>query len=341
MKRTRALVLALVFLMLCPHALAEHNPLQGTVEAGDTLLLTTSSGGIIDRLMLEAGMYVSSGDEMLVFRKTRIYAPEDATVTSVLKKTGESASGTVLTMDPKEKYTLTGSTGYAYSKSTNEVLHVGERLLLICTIDGTHQGYGVVTGIEGKTFTLRAVAGEFFTGEAVRVYRGDKAVAEKRVGRATVERTAPTTEEANGLIVRMFASEGDRVNAGDALFDVAEGAKVASLNCETGGIVTEVLVSEGASVQEGDAIARITDESTYLIACPVTESALTSLEVGTTEASVVFSIDPMEIVYSALLVSVSSVGEVNEDGETFYTARFSLRSRPDLLRLGMTAEITY
>lgn len=334
MKRIFPFLLALILIPSSFGARAAHGLFEGAVEAGVVISLYAPSDGVIESVPVLPGQKIAKGEAIAVYRKTRVFAPFDGTVAGLSASEGDilSQNEPALLIEPREKFTLSASASYAYDREENRILHAGERLYLSCVTDGSHRGYGVVTEIEGENYTVLAVAGEFYPGEAVNVFRGNDAQAARKVGRATAYLTDAEPVTASGYVSRLFVKNGDRVEKGDALFDVVSG-ECESAFAVAGGIVTDVSVSPGQTVKAGDVLMKIAPEDGLVIACEIPESDLRGFEPGA-EAVVVFVADPAETPVSAQIVTVYRA-------QTEKTFRVLLKpdSPPIELRLGMTAEV--
>ena len=180
MKRFLASLLTL--LLLCAPALAEL-ALDGSVVSGGAETVRAPFGGIVERIEVRAGDLVSVGEPVASIVTTRVYAPQDGTIASVCAQPGDSAEGViarygaVLYVEPVNRYIVEASTEKAYNSSATKYVHIGEKVYLSCTKDGSHRGTARVTKLEtadeeGVTkYTLEVTGGDFYIGETVGAFR--------------------------------------------------------------------------------------------------------------------------------------------------------------------------
>ena len=117
----RILGVALVLCMVMGVVSASALTASGTVTPGKTVTVAAPIGGTVDAVNVEKGMVVAAGDVMATLKTTKIYAPEDGTVTGVFAAPGDDAAtvtntyGAVMYLEGTTKYTVSGSTSKAYS----------------------------------------------------------------------------------------------------------------------------------------------------------------------------------------------------------------------------------
>ena len=333
--RTLAFLLAALLLFsACAEAIAA----DATVTAGTLVPVFAAAGGVLESVSVQAGQRVRAGDIAARVEVTRIYAPIDGTVNGLFLEPGADASAG-LYLEPKETYALTGSTAYADAAGENAWLRAGSAVTLSCTRDATHTGAGVLLSVSGSTFSVLPTAGEFFIGEAVNVYAETES-GTARIGRATVARAEPVKVTGEGAVTRLLVSDGARVMKGQALFEtVSSQSETPETTCPTGGVVTEVLKKPGETVSEGEVLFYLAPEDDFILTLSLSETEAASVSAGDS-AQVVFAFDKDELPYEAAVLSVSSSGTQTDDG-TRYEVRLRLLSRPDSLRLGMTATVYF
>ena len=127
---------------------------------------------------------------------------------------------------------------------------------------------------------------------------------------------------------------------GQALFEtVSSQSGTPETTCPTGGVVTEVLKKPGETISEGEVLFYLAPEDDFILTLSLSETEAASVSAGDS-AQVVFAFDKDELPYEAAVLSVSSSGTQTDDG-TRYEVRLRLLSRPDSLRLGMTATVYF
>lgn len=337
LKRGRTLALLLAALLLFS-ACAESVAADATVTAGTLVPVFSAAGGVLESVSVQAGQLVHAGDPAAQVAVTRVYAPIDGTVNGQLLEPGADASAG-LYLEPKETYAMTGSTAYADAAGKNAWLRVGSAVTLSCTRDSTHIGAGVLLSVDGSTFSVLPTAGEFYIGEAVNVYaETDDGTA--RIGRATVARAEPVSVTGEGTVTRLLVSDGARVMKGQALFEtVSSRSGTHETTCPTDGVVAEVLKKPGETVSEGELLFYLAPEDGFILTCSLSETEAASVSAGDS-AQVVFAFDADELPYEAAVLSVSASADQTNDGPR-YEVRLRLLTRPETLRLGMTAAVYF
>ncbi len=266
---------------------------DGYVTGSETIPVLAPFGGIVDEVAIEAGDRVALGDIIATIETTKVYASVEGTVSGVFGEEGDQTDGiterygAVLYIEPVEKYTITASTEKAYDRSENKFIHIGEKVYLKCTADGTHQGTGLVTGFtdDGK-YTIEVNAGEFMLEETVNIFRKADYSAASRIGRGTVAATKPVAVKGTGSILKLHVKNGDQVERGQLLFETVDGtldglfAPGAEIPATASGIVATLDAGAGASVEKGGKVATIYPDDSLQVEIPVAESDLGSIYVG-------------------------------------------------------------
>lgn len=170
MKRFWFLTVLLALAMLCPAALAEVS-FEGSVIAGETAAVGAPFGGLVESVALRVGDSVALGDPVATLATTKVYAPEDGTVGGVFAREGDDTEGIVsryggvVYIEPTNCYVVSATTEKAYNSSATKYVHIGEKVYLSCTKDGSHTGTAVVTSVSevdesGNTpYTLEVTGG--------------------------------------------------------------------------------------------------------------------------------------------------------------------------------------
>ena len=270
MKTGKIIVAAILILVLAAGAAcAETLSLNGTIEAGVTVPVYAPIGGTVESIAVEQGMRVSSGDTIFSYRTDKTYASEDGKVSGVFVEAGDDAEtmteryGADLYIEGKSKYTINASTSKAYSSVDTMLIHTGEKVYLLCKKVSTRNGTGIVTAVDGTSYTVLVTEGNFIAGDVVSVYR-DSAYSDKlRIGRGTAARANPTAVNATGAIVNVAVQDGDEVKRGDLLLETLTGTfdryemSGTSVTAAEEGVITTVSVEAGTAVTKGDIVAKI------------------------------------------------------------------------------------
>ena len=209
MKRKAWLTVAVVLLLPVTALAAE--TFDGTVVAGVTTDVTAPFGGTVQSVSVREGAYLAVGDVAAVLDTTKVYAPEDGTVHLADVSEGDGVSGTVLTLSPVSRYTIYCDLTDAYQSPETLYVQLGEQVYLQCVKDGSHQATGIITEVDGSSYTVTATAGELYVQEAVYVYRSANDAASSRLGKGVVNRAATINISANGSLWKLHVADGENV----------------------------------------------------------------------------------------------------------------------------------
>ena len=346
---------ALLALALGVPALAQVS-FQGTVISGKTLSVSAPFGGLIDEIGLRKGDSVHVGDVVAVIKTTSVYAEMDGIVSGIFAKEGDQTEditeryGGVMYLEPINKYVVTATTEKAYNSSDTKYVHIGERVYLSCTKDGTHVGTAVVTNVSeadesGNTpYKLEVTGGEFYMGETVGIYRSSAHSTNSRIGRGTIQQHAAVAVKGSGSVLKIHVQVGDYVERGELLFETVEGALdglyamdntiVSSLD----GIVATVEATQGSHVDKNGKLLTVYPKDSMQIEMKVSELDLSEIHEGD-KVLIEFEWDVDAIrQVEGTVASISRVGD--DKGEnTSSDARYSAYVDfvpDDTVRMGMS-----
>ena len=293
MKTVKRIVAILVTLLLAIGAAgAETLSLSGTVEAGVTVPVYAPIGGTVDNVSVEKGMRVAAGDILFTYRTEKTYAAEDGTVTGVFAQEGDDAEtvteryGADLYIEGNTKYTISASTNKAYSSIDTTFVHTGESVWVLCRTNADRKGQGIVTAVDGSSYTVLVTEGGFITGDSVSIFRDEACSEKQRIGRGSIARVSPTAVTATGAVVNMAVKDGDTVKRGDLLLETLSGTFEAYTMTGTAvpaaeeGAVVSVSVEAGATVSKGDVIAQIAPLSGMRVEASLSADDRKSLKAG-------------------------------------------------------------
>ena len=349
-KKLMALVLALMLVLGAAAAKADVLlSYEGVVVAGETTPVTAAFGGRVTGLHLRKGDLVSKGDTIAEIATTLNYAPLEGTVTGIYAAEGDDAEaiaaryGAVLYIEPTNRYTIKATTEKAYNRSENKYIHLGEKVYLSCTADGTHQGTGMIAGLTDEGYTVEVTGGEFYMGETVGIYRQQNYAAESRIGRGTVGRTAPVAVKGAGSVLKLHVENGDFVERGELLFETVDGlldglyAPDGRVLAPVSGVVASVETEQGASVTKGASIVKIYPTESMQIELKVPEADLFELTEGM-PVDIEFTWDNDETMnYKGTLATISHLSEEAGADSTRTTYKAYVTFEPDeRVRLGMS-----
>ena len=357
----RILTGALACALLTPGALAETISFTGTVAAKSTSEVYAPIGGTVESVSAVAGQQVRAGDVLATLATTKVYAPEDGVITGLFAQAGDNAEtvaqryGAVLYIEGASVYTISASTDNAYNTTANKFVHVGENVYLSCYSDGSHSGTGVITAIEGTSYTVEVTSGEFLIGETVNVYRGESATTAARIGRGTLGRRNPTAVSASGSIVSIAVQDGDSVQKGDLLFETLEGSfdgyymSGSEILATSDGVVAQIGLSQGGRLEKGSVAAVLYPEGAMQIQAQIAEANLGLIHVGDpVEIELNWNSDA-EVRYTGVVSMISAIADssasggsgesMSSSGDVTYTVYIDFTPDADT-RYGMTAVVS-
>ena len=264
---SRVAAIIMIMVLAAGVACAETLSLNGTIEAGVTVPVYAPIGGTVESVAVEQGMRIEAGEAIFSYRTDKTYASEDGKVAGVFVEAGDDAEtmterfGADLYIEGKSEYTVSASTQKAYDTKDTKMIHTGEQVYLMCK-KGRY-GIGVVTAVDGTSYTIRVTEGDFITGDTVYAYRDSDYSAKLLLGRGTVSRANPTAVNTTGAIVNVAVKDGDEVKRGDLLLETLTGTfdgyrmSGTSVTAEETGVITAVSTEAGTAVTKGDIVAKI------------------------------------------------------------------------------------
>ena len=353
MKKTAALAAFALAAMIPMGALGE-TVFAGEVTASNTQVIAAPFGGMVEKVSVRVGDSVKIGDPIAVVETTKVYAETDGTVSGVFASEGDSADGIktryggLVYIEPINRFTLACSTEKGYNSSENRYIHIGETVFLKCTKDGSHQGRGVVTGLDEKEdnkFTVEVTGGEFYMGETVDIYRSGDYASASRIGRGTVGRTKTVAVNAEGSVLKMHVKAGDTVERGELLFETVTGtldglyAPDKQVVSDAAGVIATVDAGNGTSVEKDAKIATIYPNDAMQIKMVISEADLMDVTVGG-KAEIEFNWDADSgRRFEGTISSISYLSEKQSDSTASQSAQYVayVDFTPDeTVRIGMT-----
>jgi len=371
MLRICGLVVALAVLGCVP-ALAQIS-FQGTVVSSKTIAVNAPFGGIVDDIPLRKGDPLQIGDPVATIRTTKVFAEMDGTVSGIFAREGDQTEGiterygAVMYIEPVNRYVVTATTEKAYNSSETRYIHIGERVHLACTKDGTHVGTAVVTNVGEATgdsgsssgssdsssssatytsYKLEVTSGDFYMGETVAIYRDANHSSSSRIGRGTIQQNAAVAVKGTGSILKMHVQVGDQVERGEVLFETVEGvldglyAMDNTICAPMDGIVATVDAVQGSAVEKNGKLISVFPKEALQIAIKVSELDLKEIREGD-RVSIEFEwdLDNTKQI-PGVVSSISRVGEEQTDktSDAQYTAYVDFIP-DDTVRLDMTVSV--
>lgn len=325
--RKKLLTLALA-LLLCGGALAES--CTGTITAADSAVVTVPADATLEAVSVRPGDLVRAGDTLGTLATSKVFAPEDGTVVRALARPGDAVDGAALELVPVSRYTVYCSVDSAYQSSASTLVRAGELLYIKCVADGTHRATGVVTQVEGGEYRVMTTGGALQVGEAVYLYRDSGFSSWLRVGIGTALAADTLTVEAQGTLIDLCVEEGEYVQRGELLCEVAPCAEV-GLTAPQDGVVTQC-PEAGAALKAGETAFAVVARDQLRVTARVSEEVAAAARVGQ-RVRLIFAGDPEEDPAEGTLAAVSGT----PDGDGAYQITITSAALP--LRLGLTVDI--
>ncbi len=331
-------LLAMVFILALPGALAETAALNGTVvNTGEETVLTLY-GGTVGDVRVKVGDAVHAGDVIASLNTRKVYALQDGIV-RFFGEPGESTAmiteqyGAVAYVEPSLMYTVSVSTKNAdTSNEENLHIHPGETVYLRVIDDMMRTGTGLVTTVASGSFTVLVTSGSFKSGSSVYAYRDPAFLYNTRVGKGSVTLADPVAYTDEGIVVAYSVENGANVKKGDVLFELIDGSYAGSVFGGTeilspaDGVISTLSVSRGSSVQAGEAVATVYPDEALRIEALVSETDLHFVSPGQ-KVTVEFNfLNDGTLSVPGTVESISELGEGSVEGseEAWFTV--SVRS---------------
>lgn len=355
-RHTRFLAALLAALALAVPANAAIS-FEGTVVSGESVAVLAPFGGLTDSVALRVGDPVKVGDPVATLATTKVYATVDGTVSGVFAREGDSTEGIVeryggvVYIEPTNRYKIAATTEKAYNSSDTKYIHIGEKVYVSCSKDGTHTGTAVVTSVSdvdesGNTpYKLEVTGGDFYMAENVGIYRSKDYSAESRIGRGTIQQSAAIAVKGAGSVLKMHVAAGDKVERGELLFETVEGdldglyAMDNSIVSAVSGVVASVDTKPGDSVSKGAKLITVYPDGSFQIEIKVSEMDLNSIHEGD-KVSIEFEFDTEgELRLDGTVASISRVNATEEGATSASSAEYNAYvnfAETDQVRLGMS-----
>lgn len=331
----------------------------GTVISRETLAVPAPFGGLIEKIDLRKGDAIRVGDEVATIKTTKVYAEMDGIVSGIFAREGDDTEGIttryggVMYLEPINRYIVSATTEKAYNSSDTKYVHIGEKVYLSCTKDGTHVGTAMVTSISevdesGNTpYKLEVTGGDFYMGETVGIYRDPNHHSNSRIGRGTIQQNAAVPVKGTGSVLKIHVQVGDHVERGELLFETVEGALDGLFAVDNvipsplDGIVASVEVSQGGSIEKGGKLITVYPNDAMQIEIKVSELDLNEIHEGD-RVSIEFEWDADgALLLDGVVSGISSVGAEKGEGnasEASYSAYVDF-TPVDSVRLDMSVTV--
>lgn len=343
MKKNLSLLLCLLLLAMMPAALAEGIELDGTIEAGRTLTITAPYTGKVGDFTAQAGDLLAGGDLLFPLSVTTVYAETDGTVTGLFAQPGDRAAavvdrfGALGYVERDELFSAACTTAGADSDIEDKIVHPGETVYLKSTQNSDRRGVGRVISVSGSSYTVEVTdEGNLRVNEALKVYRDKEHKTDFCIGSGRTSRIDPVAITAEGYVLAVHVTDGQRVSRGDVLFSIVpdqlhgmQGGEAAALMPQDG-VLLSVSAQSGAEAAKDSVLATYCPAGDMQLVCPVDEMDLAGVAVGM-RASIALDAYPDEPLTGEV---VKIAAAADENGE--YAVTVALDEN-DQVRIGMSA----
>ena len=314
---------------------------NGTVVSRETVAVIAPFGGLVEAISLRKGDPIHVGDAVATIKTTKVYAEMDGVVSGVFAREGDDTEGIttryggVMYLEPINKYVVSATTEKAYNSSDTKYVHIGERVYLCCTKDGTHVGTAVVTSVSdvdesGNTpYKLEVTGGDFYMGESVGIYRDPAYASASRIGRGTIQQNAAIPVKGTGSVLKLHVQVGDHVERGEVLFETVEGvldglyAVDNVIPSPLDGIVASVEAVQGSAVEKSGKLITVYPSDAMQIEMKVSELDLNEIHEGD-RVSIEFEWDADgALLLDGVVSAISRVGVEKAEGSAGGDAEYS------------------
>ena len=353
MRRYISLLLALSMLLVPCLGRAE-SAYTGHVIAGFEEVISAPYGGRISQVMVQEGMLIPKDTLLAQLETEKTYSPVEGQITAVFAEAGNSGEtvksqyGAVVWIEPTHRYTIKCSVSNQQKSVDNQWVSIGEKVFLRNTSNRQREGTGVVTALSSKegeegVFYVEVDSGEFIWGETVSVHREADYNKESSIGSGKVQRNAPVSVNAEGMIALIHVKVGEYVNTGDLLFETVTGTApqidLREIKNVSTGIVAELWKHSGDTVEQGETIATIYPMDQLQVEIQLSEACLSDVQVGDS-ASIVFNwMAGSDKRYPATVSAISYLSTDNQDNGSVTYAVVLDFDADDTVRVGMTATV--
>lgn len=343
MKTKLSVFTAILLTLVLTSALALAATANAAIVAPKTAKVTAPFAGTLRPFDLTAGEAVTAGDVLFEMDTIPVYAPQGGTVAAVLADVGDDASGVIsrygalAVIEPELALYINASTDDAYDDDDNRYLHAGETLYLKYS---NEKGEGRVTSVDGKNYIVEILEGSYDVGDLVRCFRESSMPYDSETGRGKVKRYPDVSVSGMGRVVKVHVQPGDKVAAGDLLFEMIDAVsdKDAStqIAAPVSGAVTLMQAASGAQVYRGMLLCEIADLSALELSAEVDELDLAGVRVGDMLS---YTLDAYaDRTFSGTVTEIRPIGAARQNA-TYFDVRITAPKDVNILP-GMNATVT-
>lgn len=291
MKRMIMAFVMAAALLLPVCATAEGIRIDGVIEAAKRQTVLAPHSGLVGDFSTRAGDELDAGDALFTISAQKVYADFDGTITGVFAQPGDSAAsvqeryGALGYLERDTLYEADCSTTGAASDNENKIVHVGEIVYIRSESNNDRTGRAIVTGVEGKNYTLEVLSHENIRiSEDIEVFRDEHFRNSSCIGKGDIRRVDPTAITAEGYVRAVHVQDGQKVSRGDLLFEIVPDAlegmegSDGSVTMPAGGVVLSVLAESGAQIEKDAPMATICERGDLRLVCKADEEDLGAIE---------------------------------------------------------------
>lgn len=343
MKTKLSVFVALILCLTLISACALGATANASIVAPETAKVIAPFAGTLRPFDLTAGESANAGDVLFEIDTIPVYAKQSGTVAAVLADVGDDADGVIArhgamaVIEPELPLYIDANTRDAYDDEDNKYLHAGETLYLKC---GNEKGEGRVTSVNGKDYVVEILSGSYDVDETVRCFRESAMPSDSETGRGKVKRYPDANVLASGRVAKVHVKPGDKVEAGDLLFEMIDALseKDASpvITAPVSGAVTLMQAASGAQVYRGMLLCEIADLSALELSAEVDELDLAAIRVGDV---LTYTLDAYgEQAFSGTVTEIRPIGTPRQNA-TYFDVRITAPQDVTILP-GMNATVT-
>ena len=294
----------------------------GDVRVGDRCTVTATATEKVFSSRVETINYISSSTGNVAYYTATANVDVDSGVYP-----GMQVTVTV----PQEEAVDVGAEGdalsftlenqaFVYKMKEDETL---EEVYLVSRTRTADRGTGLITSVDGSSFTVLVTSGDFFLTDNIVVSREENHAAESRIGRGNLTRISPRAVTGSGTILSVAVQPGEEVRQGqllfetiDASFDSPELAR-AEVKAGVDGVVASISATQGSTLTQSGLVASIYPQDRVWVKAEVTETDLSELTVG---QQVKVELDWNQdhgVSYEGTVEMISALGTVGEESTTY------------------------
>lgn len=334
-------------------ATAAENPLDGllftaTVEPARELAVKAPASGELEPFTLRAGDVLATGDTLFAIQPQTVYADADGVVAAVYVSSGEAAAGAMnrygalMHIDYTDRYQFTGSHSGSRNTVENRDLHVGTPVYFRSD-DKEETADGIITQVDGRSFTAQVIGGDLDFTERVDVFRLPDYKEASLLSEGRLTALAPYSVTASGTVLEVLVKPGDSVKAGDALLtcvpdalepELRSLAAATQVTAKENWVVLSVAAQQGATVQKGQPLAVVCPKGDYQLVIHAEESDIGRFAVG---AQVQVTFEELDV--APVKATVTGIGVLGATGDVSTYPVYLAFDAPDGVLLGMHATV--